>query len=285
MDSNEQVLREYINHAIKLVLEKRQTVINEENKLRGIVRTLISEETSIVRNNEQRIRQIVRQLILTEAGTPSIDDDQRQRRSTGINALADIMSKLVADLQVGYKSLTTSTEQRASFRDHILAAVEDTLSTVMPYGIPDADGDEASAALAGDAEIAGDPDLAAALAEAAEFKVKIDPELLGDDPTPPEEPPEEKPDIDQFPDVEGAERTGRNFAAETFKRVEPTIVKSYKNLADVADRQDFYEYLVDNIGKYFERFETEMTPDLDSEEYVQNMDAIQQTPPEEPPAA
>tara|TARA_Y100000034_G_scaffold131148_1_gene191277 strand:- start:672 stop:1511 length:840 start_codon:yes stop_codon:yes gene_type:complete len=266
MTNDEKVLRDQIQRAIKLVFEKKtlakELLLQEEVSLRQLIRPLILEETTAaahILKEENKLRGLIRTLLLTEA--ESLDDDARQRRSTGINALADIMKKLVADLKVGYTSLTTSSEQRDSFRDHILAAIEDTLGTVMPYGIPE--------------ELADDA-LESALAE-AQFGVKIDQELLGDDIKDPEEDaPEEKPEADSYPEIEGSERTGRNFSSETFRRIEPTIVKAYKNLADVSDRQDFYEYLLDNVTKYFERFETEMTANLDSPEYADNMSDIQQ---------
>jgi hypothetical protein len=266
MTQEEKVLRSQIQRAIKLVFEKKhatkEVLLQEEANLRLLIRPLILEEarnTARILHEENKLRGLVRTLLLMEIDSP--DELARQRRSTGINALADIMKKLVADIKVGYTSLTTSAEQRDSFRDHILAAIEDTLGTVMPYGLPDQLADDA---------------LDIALTE-AQFDVKIDQELLGDDIKDPEEDaPEEKPEGDNYPEIEGAERTGRNFSAETFRRIEPTIVKAYKNLADVDDRQDFYEYLLDNVTKYFERFETEMTANLDSPEYADNISDIQQ---------
>jgi len=268
MNNEEKHLRRYIQRAISVVLERRDRRNIEEARLRELIVPLIKEERAYhmqILADEKRVRNVVRCLILQEV-VDSPDETARQRRSTGINALADIMKKLVADLKIGYTSLTTSPDQRESFRDHIIAAIEDTLSTVMPYGIPDALKDEVESATTG------------ALSEQAEYDIEVDSdsELLGDDLPEPEEPPEDKPEVDSYPEIEGSERTGRNFSAETFRRIEPTIVKAYKNLADVSDRQDFYEYLVDNISKYFERFETEMTANLDSEEYAQNMDSIQQ---------
>ena len=263
MLNDEKLLRSQIQRAIKLVFERRTAnkaaLIEEEARLRRLIRPLILQEASAQNLEEGRLRNIVKQLIIAETESP--DEAARQRRSTGINALADIMKKLVADLKVGYTSLTTSAEQRNSFRDHILAAIEDTLGTVMPYGVPEGLADEAAAM---------------ALAE-AQFNVEVDEDLLGDDPRDPEEDaPEDKPEADDYPEIEGAERTGRNFSAETFRRIEPTIVKAYKNLADISDREDFYEYLLDNVTKYFERFETEMTANLDSPEYAENMSDIQQ---------
>jgi len=262
MYNSEDQIRKYVRKAISTVMERRRRVSTEEYRLRECIRPLLVSELKDLTSQEGELRGIIRRL-MSEAD--DADDLSRARRSTGINALADIMKKLKADLEIAYMSLTTNADQRESFRDHILAAIEETLSTVMPYGIPEIE-----------AESGEEP-----LSEAYDVKTdEIDTSetLLGDEPKGKEEEEittEEKPTSEEFPELEGAERTGRNFAAETFARIEPTIVKAYKNLADPKDREDFYEYLLDNVEKYFTRFETAMTADLDSPEYAENIRDIE----------
>ena len=49
-------------------------------------------------------------------------------KSTGINVLEDLLKKIIPVLETDYKSLTTSDEQRESFRAHIVNAVENSLT-------------------------------------------------------------------------------------------------------------------------------------------------------------
>ena len=64
--------------------------------------------------------------------------------------------------------------------------------------------------------------------------------------------------------------TGRNFAQDSFKRVEKQIVDAYDMLADEKDQKLFYDYLLTNVMLYFDKFEDELTetlPDVTTPEY------------------
>jgi len=251
---NEKLLKQYVRQAINTVQDRKFNQLAEEYRRDVYV---ASRVRLVVESEVSRIQ---------EAKEDSPDELARERRSTGINRLADIMPKVVADLRVAYKSLTTSADQRESFREHILAAIQKTLNTVMPYGVPDIEEEEFDLALA----------------EQTRFDVKVEKgELLDDAEPPPSRDGGESDDLKSFPDVEGAERTGRNYANETFARIRPTIVKAYQFLAEPTDRDDFYTWLLDNVEKYFEVFETEMTPDLDSPEYEEQMQDISDEDEEE----
>ena len=58
------------------------------------------------------------------------DTDPTPNKSTGINILEDLLKKIVPVLEVDYKSLTTSKDQRESFRAHIINAIVTTLTPV-----------------------------------------------------------------------------------------------------------------------------------------------------------
>ena len=44
-------------------------------------------------------------------------------KSTGINVLEDLLKKIIPQIEDDYKLLTTSEEQRESYRSHIIDAV------------------------------------------------------------------------------------------------------------------------------------------------------------------
>ena len=104
----EMQLRQYIREAVKVVQEKRLSVeqqgLQEERQLRSVIRQLITEADPAV----------------TTAAPHS---------NTGINALEDLFknTNLLTVLRTGYKSLTSKKEQRESYKNHILNAVDSSL--------------------------------------------------------------------------------------------------------------------------------------------------------------
>ena len=102
---------------------KRDQIIAEElirEHIRKRIKTRINEQAVA----EQSIRTYVRRLLETEAGTvePS--------RSTGINVLADLLEKIVPVIEDDYKMLTSSEEQRESFKNHIIPAIKNSLNPI-----------------------------------------------------------------------------------------------------------------------------------------------------------
>ncbi len=230
----EQLIREHIHKRIKNKLNEQQVF---ENKLRGFVRKLIEAET----------------------GT------EEASSNTGINVLADLLEKIIPTIEGDYKMLTTSEEQRESFRNHMVHAIKNSLRPI-----------EAAT----DAEKAADlPETfvvnASNLAE--ELKIDLDPdnsdesvsgEFIDIDSG-------ESKDSDDFVELQDQNETGRNFAATTFTKVEKQIVDAYDMLADEEDQQIFYDYLLTNILLYFDKFEDELQaelPDITTPEYEKEKD-------------
>ena len=88
--NEKEAVRLYVRKAIQLYKEnKRKEEVLEETKLRQLVRGLILKEVA---------------------------EDQPKHASTGINVLEDLLKKIVPVLQADFKMLTTSEEQRSSFR-------------------------------------------------------------------------------------------------------------------------------------------------------------------------
>jgi hypothetical protein len=218
MINEKEAVRLYIRKAIQLYKEnKKQQEISEETKLRQLVRGLILKEVA---------------------------EDQPKHASTGINVLEDLLKKIVPVLQADFKMLTTSQEQRSSFRAHLINAIQNSLSPELMYVLSDKEKEQ--------------------LKEAATIKV-------------------EDPDMEKFIDIEGNEEpeeeeispeeefskgledqnldsTGRNMAMDTFKKIEKGILDAYEMLDDSKDRELFYDYLITNMKLYFDKFEEEMNP-------------------------
>ena len=199
--------------------EKKEKVMLEENRLRGVIRSLIKEVSADV-------------------------PDEQPQRATGINVLEDTLKVVIPIVEDAYKALTTSKEQRDSFRAHILNAVQNSLAPVDLTS--DAGGSQEENEL--EEEVALDIDV----------EDKFIPVRDQDMPTEPEEPEEVK----SFQDLEGMNVTGRNFASTTFNKVENQIQDAYESLADGEDRKLYKEYMLTNLKLYFDRFEEELQPTL-----------------------
>ena len=230
----------------------------EELKLRKVIRegirTLFIEEREKLAESlkeENLLRRHIRKLI-KEVGTPDVEVSPE--RSTGINVLEDLLKKIIPTLEVDYKKLTTSAEQRSSFRAHILAAADKSLKPVELNKRDDADLEEQIDLKVVDDEETIDP---------AFIDIEADKE--------PEEPEEEPDERDTF-GVEGQNLTGRNVAFESFKKVENQIIDAYDVLSDSEDQDLFYDYLLKNLDLYFDKFETEMSAMPDVPEIIPDDD-------------
>ena len=101
----------------------REQLIAEE-LIREHVRKRIALKLDQQRLAEDRIRKVVRQLIEAETGT------EEASRSTGINVLADLLQNIIPTVEDDYKMLTSSKEQRESFKNHIVHAIENSLRPI-----------------------------------------------------------------------------------------------------------------------------------------------------------
>jgi hypothetical protein len=226
--AEEILLRENIRKAIKIVQNKRHgtttAAAKQDEQLRLIVRGLIKEAQSAV------------------ASIAKHD-------STGINALENLLknTNLLSVLETGYKSLTTDKAQRQSYQNHILANIEKALAP------------EESRKEAGE-----DEELGAPIDEDVDIEISDRPE---DDPDfiSVEDEVEEEPETDPRDDfgLQGEDKTGRNVAYDDFKDVEKIILTAYDNLDNPQDTAMFQEYLLKNLALYFEKFETELDPEVE----------------------
>tara|TARA_R110002020_G_scaffold263910_2_gene478647 strand:+ start:3262 stop:4068 length:807 start_codon:yes stop_codon:yes gene_type:complete len=226
MNKDEQILRENIQQLIKHVKQKK-----------------ISEEQE-VRNHLKKLMKLELQKMLTEADVPDVDPTPN--KSTGINVLEQLLKKIVPVLQVDYKSLTTSEEQRNSFRAHIVNAVINTLTPAKvnnQAGEEEADLESLDEDI--DIEIGGEDD-------DKFIDIRTDQEKKAEEE---EQAPDER---EEFGTGVDGDETGRNMAYESFKKIQSSVIDSYELLSNPEDQEVFYDYLIANLKLYFDKFESEL---------------------------
>ena len=221
--NEEKVLRANIRSLIRYVKQKK---LSEEIELRKIIRSLLAQESKT----------------LLEGSTP--DNDPTPNKSTGINVLEDLLKKIVPVLEDDYKLITTSEEQRNSFRAHIIQAI---VSTLTPVEVNNAAGDGEKPSLEEEIEIdIGDSD------EDKFIDIRPDSEKEAE-----KEP--EDPRVEFGKGLEGQDETGRNMAYNTFKKIQSNIIDAYELLSNEEDQELFYDYLIANVKLYFDKFEKELS--------------------------
>ncbi len=219
----------------------REKIVAEE-LIRSYVRKRISSQLNKQKLAENKIRQAVRKLLIEVTA----DTKEAPAKSTGINVLADLLEKIVPIIEGDYKMLTTSPEQRESFKNHIIQAVKGALKPI----------DAPASELPESFEFEIDKDL-------LKEKLKID--LDADDDTESVEGEfidiEDKEEDEFGAGLDGQNETGRNFAASTFKKIQTQIIDAYSMLADKDDQEVFYDYLLTNLLLYFDKFEDDIMPE------------------------
>ena len=227
MNKDELTLRENIRHLIRHVKQKK---INEEQE---------------VRNHLKKLLRLELQSMLMEADVPDVDPTPN--KSTGINVLEQLLKKIVPVLQTDYKSLTTSEDQRQSFRAHIINAV---INTLTPAKVNNEAGEEEAESLDEEIDIEiGDDDKF--------IDIRTDQEKKAEEE---EQAPDER---EEFGAGVDGDETGRNMAYESFKKVESSVIDSYELLSNPEDQEVFYDYLIANLKLYFDKFESELAGQVD----------------------
>tara|TARA_R100001082_G_C4332138_1_gene146150 strand:+ start:154 stop:945 length:792 start_codon:yes stop_codon:yes gene_type:complete len=245
MNKDEKFLRENIRQLIRHVKQKK---LNEEKEVRNSIKKLMKLELK---------------KMLMEAEVPDVDPTPN--KSTGINVLEQLLKKIVPVLQTDYKSLTTSQEQRQSFRAHIVNAVINTLTPAKVNN--DAGAAEAEAL---------DEEIDIQISDDEKFiDIRTDAEKKAEEQ---EKAPDEREEFGSG--VEGDE-TGRNMAYESFKKIESSVIDSYELLSNPEDQEVFYDYLIANLKLYFDKFESELAGSVDEPTNQAYDTAKEETPGEE----
>ena len=255
---------------------KREDIVTEQ-KLRSYIRNKINESYKRQKtqqlNEEAMLREVIRS-ILKESDISDI----HPHRSTGINVLEDLLKKMIPTLRTDYKRLTTSKEQRDSFRAHIVNAIKKSL---LPSLVNDkfVQGDSVDPGMlmaepADDTEvdIPPEPELDAEIDD--EIDAELEDELLEqeieiaieDDPDPAkqvdaglgDDKPNEEEEFASGIEDQNLDLTGRNMAFTSFKKVQQYILDAYDLLRDPKDKKIFVDYLITNMKLYLDKFEDEL---------------------------
>jgi hypothetical protein len=228
----EQLLRENIRKAIKIVKSKKEKIaLQEDQMLRSVVRKMLMEEK-----------------------TPVADDTPHEK--TGINYLRTTLKKIIPTIKDAYMSLTTSEEQRKSYIAHLVNGVDNLLAPIevnadAPMAAPDGalgEGglEEVEVSVGGE-----DPE---------EFIDIGDMGLDGEEEVEEEE-PEDEDMTTMTTGMNGDEHddTGRNAALATFKQIQGNIVDDFEQLAADEDRELYHDYLKTNILLWRDKFEDSLS--------------------------
>lgn len=226
---------------------KRSELIEEIQLRKAIQDTIriVRERRGKRKLEEQKLRFVIRDLILESAAVAAV----AKHDNTGINALEDLLknTNVLSTLETGFKSLTTSKQQRDSYRNHILNAVEKSLAP------------EESRKEAGE-----EAELDSPVNEEVDIDIGDRPE---DDPdfisVEDEEPEEVEEDPKEKFGIEGEDKTGRNRAYTDFQNIEKNILTAFDDLDNPEDITMFEEYLLKNLSLYFDKFESELQTTVD----------------------
>ena len=229
----EQVLRENIRKAIKIVRENKKTLeTQEEDSLRGIIRKMINE-----------------------GKTPVADDAPHEK--TGINYLRTTLKKIIPSIKDAYMSLTTDEEQRKSYIAHLINGMDNLLAPLevnAAAAVPDGALGESDLEEEVEVSIGNDED---------EF-IDIGDIGLEDEEEVEEEDPEDE-DLTTMTtgmDDDEHDETGRNAALATFKQVQGNIIDDFEQLAADEDRELYHDYLKTNILLWRDKFEDALSPNM-----------------------
>lgn len=208
--------------------------------IRGLCRQIVHQQAQALQE-EVQLRNIIKELI--HEAKKEVDD--APHNSTAINLLEELLKQILPSVETDFKTLTTNAEQRSSFRANLLDAVSKLL--------------------------AAEDVNANAKTEDAEPLEEIDIQIQDTDEI------DFEPTDDKFIDIEASsdeeedgpfglqdqEETGRNMAAKTYERIEKNIVDSYSILSDSDDRKTFRDYLITNLKLYFDKYEAELSTEVD----------------------
>ena len=164
-----------------------------------------------------------------------------------------MLKKIVPQIEGDYKTLTTSKEQRDSFRAHVLNATENAIAPVSATPDREGESDEEEIEPIEEIEITVGSEDSEEEVDAGDITSFDDDEKLIDIGN-----MGGQQNDGGFQELEGQEATGRNVANMSFQKIEKSIQDSYALLGDEKDQELFRDYLLTNLKLYFDKFEDEL---------------------------
>jgi len=255
-NAQEQKLREFIQKGI--------TIAKTEE---------IKKKLNIFKN-EARLRRIIKNLLLEASEVATGGQTGDEKRSTGINVLANVLKLVIPIIKQGYVQLTTAPEQKQSYRAHI---VQNAINTLMRVDMTS--GRESEVEMPENPEGAAPPDLGTepVLAEQDmtididvedDKFIDIEPEEAIEEPEEPD--PNKMPseqavaalDKKEFVSIKGMDTTGMEMAQRTFPKIQKQIADGYAMLSLASDKEEFADFMVANLKLYFDQFDQESETEL-----------------------
>ena len=260
----------------------------QEQKLRAFIRAGIIkkkkerlEEQFKQALNKNKLRSIIKNILLTEATDVNTDTPNR---STGINVLATTLKLVIPIIKQGYEQLTSSPEQRKSFRAHV---IQNAINTLVRVDLTTGSEEETRAGNEEREEVVmpDNPEVAAAEVEVEEPVEELEEQDIdievgaddedkfidiegGDEEAEPE--PEDAEEIakaisgeKEFVQLGGLDDTGMEMAQRTFPKVQKQIADGYAMLSLKKDKEDYADFLVANLKMYFDQFDQEENVNLE----------------------
>lgn len=229
---------------------------NDEKKLRVQIRKQLRKffernsenDQALVASvlEEHQLRMHLRDVIFSEALIREQEDPSTDvSDSTGINTLKDLLknTNVLATLRETYKTLTTSEDQRKSFRAHVIKWVQDTLAPVKLNDIGN-ETSEISEQVGIDVEGVNDEDRGKFIDASDGSEKEVDTSSDDED--------------EGLVTISGEDTTGRNKAERIYPNIEKSIVDYYAELDNPEDQEMFYDYLIANLKLYFDKWDGEM---------------------------
>jgi hypothetical protein len=233
-----------------LIMQEEQFMINrkefvEEIKLRKIIREGLKRK---MKEREEKILQEEKQLRLVIRKLLQEKDEEPPHPITGINVLRDLLKKIVPTIENSYKQLTTSEQQRKSFRAHLVKKTKDLITATetpqekvsVDVGLQEQEAEEELSQARQAAK--ADPRFIDPFNKAKKPEVADTAELK----------PEPQPQDD------GLDTTGRDMSEKTFNKIKKQIKDAYDILSDQRDKDAFSEYLITNELLHMDIFEDDM---------------------------
>ena len=235
----------------------------KEHMLRDYIRKTLQQKDQLMEQQENKLRSVVRQMIseATEAD-PSAN--------TGINVLEELLNDIATQFKDNYKMLTSEPSERVSFILHFIAFVNDVLNQEK---MNDEAADIAAAKLSDEVP---EPDAVVDIEAAEEIEDEEELEEItlsvGEEADSESEDAEAGmfPDVDKDKDedqawinIEGCNPDGRARAILAFKDIKKKILDAYSGVTG-KNAELFVKYLIKNIDAYRKQVEKEIpNPDND----------------------
>lgn len=284
----------------------------DEKLLREFVRrTIVKPAVQILEEEKRRedsvrlwVRSHIREFIEKDYNTVinEAKDMANPHPSTGINKLRDAIRKAKPSIKTKFQQLTTSSEQRESFTNHLLAAfvrLFDQLDALSAEGsVEDVAGDETLAVEPAETDTLQAPDdgdiddiekeldslmEALTLTEEEEEELGDDNDVVSDELTAEKESAKnlsqvekdvekkksQESEREQFGGGLDGDSTGRNQAYDTFNLVQSYFSDAYLDLNNDDDKEMYKKWGLYNLKLLLDSYEEELNPNLETPD-IQN---------------